>query len=88
LGELAGNLSTQKPGRFGGGELMNTKAMNICLMAKWIWRMLVGQDRYLLWLKLIRGKYRTEDFFSGNAVGGSPFWHSLHKIKGFFKLGI
>jgi hypothetical protein len=24
----------------------------------------------------------------GNAVGGSPFWHSLHNIKGFFKLGI
>jgi hypothetical protein len=24
----------------------------------------------------------------GNAVGGSPFWHSLHKIKSFFKLGV
>jgi hypothetical protein len=67
---------------------MNTKAMNICLMAKWIWRMLAGHDGDLLWLKLIRAKYRTKEFFSGNAVGGSPFWHSLHKINGFFKLGI
>jgi hypothetical protein len=72
----------------GGLGVMNTKAMNICLMAKWIWRMLVGQDSDLLWLKLIRAKYRTEDFFWGNAVGGSPFWHSLHKIKSFFKLGV
>jgi hypothetical protein len=77
-----------QPKRQGGLGVMNTKAINICLMAKWIWRMLARQDNDLLWLRLIRAKYRTEDFFWGNAVGGSPFWHSLHKIKSFFKMGV
>jgi hypothetical protein len=48
-----------QPKSQGGLEVMNTKAMNICLMAKWIWRMLAGQDNDLLWLRLIRAKYRT-----------------------------
>jgi hypothetical protein len=77
-----------QPKSQGGLGVMNTKAMNICLMAKWLWRMFAGQDNDLLWLKLLRTKYRTQDFFWGNAVGGSPFWHSLHKIKNFFKLGV
>jgi hypothetical protein len=37
---------------------------------------------------LLQAKYRTDVFFSGNAVGGSPFWHNLHKVKGFFKMGV
>jgi hypothetical protein len=35
--------------------------------------MLAGQDRDLLWIKLIRAKYIIEDFFWGNAMGGSHF---------------
>jgi hypothetical protein len=66
---------------------MNTKLMNQALMLKWIWRMLSGENKNLLWLKLLRAKYRCNNFFNSNPSGGSPFWHSLHKLKHLFKLG-
>jgi hypothetical protein len=58
----------------GGLGITDTKLMNIALMAKWIWRCFSGQNEDLLWLKLLRAKYRVSDLFtSPNPVGCSPF---------------
>jgi hypothetical protein len=67
---------------------MNTKIMNIALMAKWIWRIYSEQNPELLWLRLLKAKYNTENIFYTNPVGCSPFWHSIHKVKEHFKLGV
>jgi hypothetical protein len=72
----------------GGLGVMNTKAINIALMAKWIWRIYYEQNTELLWLRLLKDKYKTEEFFFTNTVGCSPFWHSIHKVKEQFKLGV
>jgi hypothetical protein len=76
-----------KPKDQGVLGVMNTKLMNQALMLKWIWRMFSGENENLLWLKLLRAKYRCTNFFNSNPSGGSPFWHSLHKLKHLFKLG-
>jgi hypothetical protein len=76
-----------KPKDQGGLGVMNTKLMNQAVMLKWIWRILSGENENLLWLKLLRAKYRYNNFFFSNPTGGSPFWHSLHKLKHLFKLG-
>jgi hypothetical protein len=72
----------------GGLGVMNTKAMNIALMAKWIWGIYSEQNTDLMWLRLLKAKYRTDEIFSSNPVGCSPFWHSIHKVKEQFKLGV
>jgi hypothetical protein len=59
----------------------------MAMMAKWIWRMLTEDDSKLLWLQLLKAKYPVEQFFTTTAAGGSPFWHSLHKLKSAFKRG-
>jgi hypothetical protein len=74
-----------KPKAQGGLGVMNTKLMNLALMTKWIWRMLTEDDSKLLWLQLLKAKYPVDQFFSSTPVGGSPFWHSLHKLKAVFK---
>ena len=35
-----------------------------------------------------RGKRSgAQNIFTSNALGGSKFWHGIHKIKKYFKLG-
>jgi hypothetical protein len=66
----------------GGLGVTDTKMMNIALMEKLIWRCFWGQNEELLWLKLLRAKYRVSDLFSSpNPVGCSPFWHSKHLFR-------
>jgi hypothetical protein len=73
----------------GGLGVIDTKAMDVALMAKWIWRIYSEQSSYLLWLKkLLKTKYRVNELFSSNPVGCSPFWHSIHGIKNQFRLGV
>jgi hypothetical protein len=63
--------------------------MNVALMVKWIWRIFSEQNEKLLWVKLLRAKYRVSELFSSpNSVGCSSFLHSIHKIKDHFKLGV
>jgi hypothetical protein len=69
----------------GGLGVINIKAMNIALMAQWIWRIHSEQNSDLLWLKLLKANYRVNELFSSNPVGCSPF--CLHKIKNQFRLG-
>jgi hypothetical protein len=76
-----------KPKDQGGLGIMSTKLMNVTMMSKWIWRMLTEDDSKLLWLQLLKAKYPVEQFFTTMAAGGSPFWHSLHKVKSSFKRG-
>jgi hypothetical protein len=41
-----------------------------------------------LWFKLLQAKYvNSGNIFATATQGGSQFWHSLNKIKHFFKLG-
>ena len=57
-------------------------------MAKWIWRLFSKEEHECLWVRLIRAKYpASTDLFGSNPVGGSPFWHSIHKVKEVFRLG-
>jgi hypothetical protein len=52
---------------------MNTKLMNQALMIKWIWQMLSGENENLLWLKLLRAKYRCNSFFFLQPYGWISF---------------
>jgi hypothetical protein len=70
----------------GGLGVINIKAMNIALMAQWIWRIHSEQNSDLLWLKLLKANYRVNELFSSNPVGYSLF--CLHKIKNQFRLGV
>jgi hypothetical protein len=57
-------------------------------MAKWIWHIHSEQNPDLLWLRLLKAKYIINEIFCSNPVGCSPFWHSLHKIKKHFRMGV
>ncbi|XP_071680146.1 uncharacterized protein [Lolium perenne] len=66
---------------------MNTKAMNIALMVKWIWKLYQGAEG--LWADLIRAKYlQGRDLYAGGVpTHGSQFWNAIQKIKWHFKMG-
>jgi hypothetical protein len=65
---------------------MDTKIMNNCLMAKWIWRLYSGDQG--LWADLLRQKYlRSKDLLTDNHRPGSQFWNALQRIKGVLRLG-
>jgi hypothetical protein len=77
-----------RPKDQGGLGVLNSRFLNIALMTKWIWRLYNEDEGQCLWLKLLRAKYPgATNIFSSSPSGGSPFWHQLHKIKHFFKLG-
>jgi mannosylglycoprotein endo-beta-mannosidase len=71
-----------------GLGVLNTKLMNIALMAKWIWRIYSDENSDLLWLRLLRAKYRTSEIFSYTPNSCSPFWRNIHKVKEHFRLGV
>jgi mannosylglycoprotein endo-beta-mannosidase len=77
-----------QPKNQGGLGVMNTKLMNIALMAKWIWRIYCEENSDLLWLKLLKAKYRISEIFSSTPNSCSPFWHSIHKVKEHFRMGV
>jgi hypothetical protein len=77
-----------QPKSQGGLRVINTKAMNIALMAKWIRRILCEPNSDLLWLRLLKAKYKVKELFSSSPMGCSPFWHSIHKIKDHFRKGV
>ena len=77
-----------RPKDQGGLGIINTKSMNVALMVKWIWRLLTDPNPNALWIRLIHAKYPgATNIFTSSAEGGSQFWHALHKVKPFFKLG-
>jgi hypothetical protein len=42
----------------------------------------------MLWLKLLSAKYRISEIFSSTPNSCSPFWHSIHKVKEHFRMGV
>ena len=74
------------PKALGGLGIMDTKRMNQCLMAKWIWRLSAGEQG--LWADILRNKYlRTKDLLVDNHTHGSQFWKAIQKVKKVFRLG-
>jgi hypothetical protein len=72
------------PREFGGMGIINTRRMNDCLLAKWIWKIVNREDS--MWCRLMTKKYMGDkDFFSTRSQGGSQFWRGLHKVKHLFK---
>ena len=70
----------------GGLGIMDTKRMNKCLMAKWIWKIYAEEQG--LWADILRNKYLLDkDLLVDNHPQGSQFWRSLQKVKEVFCLG-
>ena len=69
-----------KPKSMGGLGIMDTKIMNICLMAKWIWRLYAGEQG--IWADILRNKYLVnKDLLVDSHRPGSQSWGwSLHYI--------
>ena len=66
--------------------IMDTKLMNKCLMAKWIWKIYDGEQG--LWADILRNKYlQGKDLLVDNHTQGSQFWKALQKAKEAFCLG-
>jgi hypothetical protein len=75
-----------KPKSLGGLGIIDTRVMNICLMAKWIWKLYAGEQG--LWADIVRAKYlATKDLLVDKHPSGSQFWNSIQKIKEVFSLG-
>ncbi|KAK1614885.1 hypothetical protein QYE76_020402 [Lolium multiflorum] len=74
------------PKSMGGLGIMDTKLMNVCLMAKWVWKIMTGAQG--LWADIIRGKYLNgRDIWVDSHPRGSQFWNTLQKIKRVLCLG-
>lgn len=70
----------------GGLGITSTRRMNLCLMTKWIWRIVRGDGG--LWLDLIRAKYLRGQSFSCCAdTRGSQFWQAIQTLKPIFRMG-
>lgn len=70
----------------GGISITSTRRMNLCLMMKWIWRIIQGEGG--LWLDLIKAKYLPgQSFFLCSQSRGSQFWQALQLLKPCFRLG-
>ncbi|KAK1607529.1 hypothetical protein QYE76_031202 [Lolium multiflorum] len=75
-----------KPKCLGGLGIVDTRLMNICLMAKWIWRLYAGEQG--LWAEILRAKYLGErDLLADKHRPGSQFWNAIQKIKHVFGTG-
>ena len=65
---------------------MNTKLMNKCLMANWIWKLYAGEQGLLA--DILRNKYlRGKDLLVDGHTYGSQFWKAIQKVKDGFRLG-
>jgi hypothetical protein len=65
-----------RPKSLGGLGIIDTKIMNICLMVKWIWKIL-SQEKGL-WIDILRAKYlQHKDILVDNHGPGSQFWNAL-----------
>lgn len=73
-----------KPKNLGGLGIINTRVMNIYLLVKWWWKiMMVGAD--VLWSSILKAKYYPNSnpmFAPGRR--GSQFWKALVKVRPIF----
>lgn len=75
-----------RPKEYGGLGIINTRIMNECLIVKWIWKIVAGDNS--IWCRLLWAKYcKNRDFFSSRSGGSYEFWKGLHKVKHLFQWG-
>jgi hypothetical protein len=81
-----------QPKELGGQGVANLDIKNICLLSKWIFKLL---NEYGVWQRLLRNKYLRDKSLT-QAVrkpGDSHFWAGLMNVKdkflkwGYFKVG-
>jgi hypothetical protein len=66
------------PKEFGGLGIINTRRMNDCLLAKWIWKIVNREDS--MWCDLLYRKYmRNTHFFSTKPQGDHNFGKDFTK---------
>jgi hypothetical protein len=74
------------PKTLGGLGITDTKIMNICLMVKWIWRVMTREAG--LCAEIVRYKYhRDKDLLLDSHRLASQFWNAIQKLKLIFSLG-
>lgn len=72
---------------FGGLGIINTKLINECLIAKWVWKLKKGSDD--IWCRLLKAKYMPNgDFDKAKTRGVSQFWQGILKVKHLFTWGV
>lgn len=75
-----------RPKDFGGLGFMDVRAMNDCLLAKWIDRLERGDNN--MCIDLLRRKYLGQkSIFQLKTMGGSQFWRGLMRIRQWFQRG-
>lgn len=75
-----------KPKEFGDLGFIDTSAMNMALLCKWIFRLESGEDS--LCMNLLRRKYpRGTGFSQSNSRRGSQFWQGLHSVREWYERG-
>ena len=76
-----------RPKNYGGLGILNTRVMNDCLMAKWVWR--IKSTNSYLWFNILKAKYFPSGVFrEARTLGGSQFWKSVMKVNKLFNLGV
>ena len=75
-----------RPKDFGGLGILDVRAMNICLVAKWLDRL--ENDPNNVCCELLRRKYQgSKNIFQIKKVSGSQFWRGLLGVKKWFQWG-
>lgn len=74
------------PKEFGGLGFVDTRAMNIVLLARWIYKLDKGNESMAL--NVLRKKYlQGKSFCQSKQKGGSQFWQGLEGIKEWYEKG-
>jgi hypothetical protein len=74
------------PKAAGGAGFTDTRVMNKCLLAKWIFKIERGDNT--ICCNLLRQKYLGENIFSYKKKSGSQFWKGLISIREEFSRGV
>lgn len=78
---IGGEVILSKPRSVGGMGIINLEAQNICLLSKWLFRLLNEEG---IWQDLLKKKYLGNKTLSQVTPGDSQFWSSLMEIKDLF----
>lgn len=74
------------PQEFGGLGFVDTRAMNIVLVAKWIQKLDSGEN--IMALEVLRKKYlNDQSFCQSKAKGSSQFWQGLMGVRDWYERG-
>lgn len=74
-----------KPKDFGGLGFIDTTAINVALLCKWIYRLESGDE--CLCMRLLRNKYPRGKSFYQSKRGGSQLWQGMHSVKDWYERG-